>query len=298
LQGLVSIGAIHPQQIAWRLRLDTSAFFWRDGRTVEKLGLGSSAALTVALASAAVRYAGREDLLADRAVWLRQLLQLHRQFQQGRGSGLDVATSLYGGVICYELRNNDEPRAEPLAWPAELSPLMVWSGRSASTSQFLADLDDWRAREPGRATDLFTELSHTAMATVAAVKAADSLQVLELVEKYADFLQKLGEAAKIRIFTREHQAIRAIVRTVSEAEGAARSGPAAVAGAEDRNHSGVQPRLRASYKPCGAGGGDLGMALAADCTVSDALRRHLAKGGFAVVDLEEDRAGLSFEQLE
>ncbi len=298
LRGLVSIGAVRPEALACRLRLDTSSFFWRSGAATEKLGLGSSAALTVALASAMVRHAGREDLLADRAAWLRQLLWLHRQFQQGRGSGLDVAASLYGGVIRYELRGNDEPCAEPLSWPAGLAPIMVWSGQSASTSRFLADLEGWRAREPRAAADLFTELTTLSKAAAAAVQAADSLQVLELAEKYADLLQKLGEAAKIRIFTNEHQAIRAIVRAVAEAEGAAATGPAAIAGAEDRNLSGGQPHLRATYKPCGAGGGDLGMALAVDRVVSDALRSALAKGGYAVVDLKEDLAGLAFEIVE
>lgn len=302
LRGLCSIGAIQPDTLACRLRLDTSSFFWRSGAGTEKLGLGSSAALTVALASGLVRYVGREDLLADRALWLRQLLALHRQFQQGRGSGLDVAASLYGGVIRYELRGNDEPHAEAVAWPQDLAPIMVWSGQSASTSRFLADLEAWRAREPVSAADLFTDLSRIAGRAVAAIQVADSLQVLELTEKYADLLQKLGEAAKIRIFTTEHQAIRAIVQAVSgvdsEAEGAAANRSAANAGAEDRNLSGALPRLKATYKPCGAGGGDLGMALAANGLIANALRNALETGGFAVVELKEDLAGLAFEKPE
>jgi phosphomevalonate kinase len=298
LRGLVSIGAIEPAHMACRLRLDTSAFFWRKGSAVEKLGLGSSAALTVALASALVRHRGRAELLDDRASWLRQLLALHRAFQQGRGSGLDVAASLYGGVIRYQLRSNDEPCAEALRWPADLVPLMVWSGQSASTSRYLADLEDWRRREPQRAAGLFMELSATATAAVSAVQAAASLQVLELAEKYADLLQTLGEAAKILIFTKEHQAIRAIVRAVDEAEGAASNDPAASTDAGERNLSGAHPRLKASYKPCGAGGGDLGMALAADRATADALRRRLTAGGFEIVDLKEDPAGLRLEQFE
>jgi phosphomevalonate kinase len=274
LHGLVATGVLRPGELACRLRLDTAAFFWRQGDKNEKLGLGSSAALTVALASALAHRAGRADLLADRTDWLRLLLRLHRDFQSGRGSGLDVAASLLGGVIDYRLDEAGHPQATPVQWPAELQTVMVWSGRSASTSRFLADLERWRQAEPAAAADLFTALTATARQAECAVQLADSLQVMESAGKYAALLQALGEIARIPIFTAEHLAIRNAL--------------AASAGA---------PLPGVVYKPCGAGGGDLGMALCRGAGVAERVRKRLADAGFGTVPLNEDPTGLCIETV-
>ena len=80
--------------------LDTAAFIV-DGR---KLGIGSSAALTVALVAALQQ--GR-DIFQD-------ALQAHRRFQRGAGSGVDVAAAVTGGLIEYCMQ---DCRVERLDWP-------------------------------------------------------------------------------------------------------------------------------------------------------------------------------------
>jgi phosphomevalonate kinase len=298
LRGLVLIGALKPEALACRLQLDTSAFFWHNAGTVDKLGLGSSAALTVALASALVRYAGRSELLADRAAWLRQLLALHRDFQGGRGSGLDVAASLYGGVIRYQLRAGDQPHAERLRWPPELQTLMVWSGRSASTSRFLADLEAWRAAQPPVAADLFNRMTTVAASAAIAAGAGNCGQVMEFAQEYSDLLQRLGEAAKIAIFTTEHTAIRAVVEADGMAESATDCGSAEGFAADVRMVTRTGTRPAVIYKPCGAGGGDLGMAMAIGRDAAVAARSRLASAGWSVVALNEDPIGLQIELVE
>jgi mevalonate kinase len=76
----------------FRASLDTRAFR-ADGDRRRKLGLGSSAALTVALASA-IRALGRRG-----APSLYTLRAAHRRAQDGHGSGLDVAASRHGGLL-------------------------------------------------------------------------------------------------------------------------------------------------------------------------------------------------------
>ena len=100
--------------------LDTRAF--RDADSGSKLGIGSSAALSAALATALSRLGGNEP----RAVAMLG----HRRFQGGSGSGVDVATSLSGGVIQYRL-GDDRPRA--LQWPEGLNYEVLWSGTAADT---------------------------------------------------------------------------------------------------------------------------------------------------------------------
>jgi len=265
LRGLVARGFVPADRLRCRVRLDTSAFFSRDGG--DKLGLGSSAALTVALASGLRAFVDGGRVPADRAAWLRELLRLHRDFQNGRGSGLDVAASLYGGTIRYTIADDPStPFAEPVAWPAALARLMVWSGHSASTSRFLADLDAWRAREPAISAELMGKLAEIARFGAAAAAACEVASLLRAVRDFGAGLQILGEAAKIHILTSEHLRIRQLV----EAAG------------------GV-------YKPCGAGGGDLGMAVVADVVQSRHLSEILAQAGFGLVDLSEDTDGLRIE---
>lgn len=273
LQGLAVGGELDPQALALELRLDTAAFFFEaaDG-TRDKLGLGSSAALTVALASALVAHAGRGALVEDRAAWLQRLLALHREFQHGRGSGLDVAASLYGGVIRYQL---DSPhpaqpgtgRATPARWPQGLLRQAIWSGHSASTSRFLQALAAFEAAEPAAFEAQLRALRTAANEGLAAAAEGEGT-LFEAVLSFETILQRLGEAAKIPIVTAEHARIREAAR-----------------------------RAGCAYKPCGAGGGDLGLALARSPAAIAALNAALPAIGAAPVALAEHGAGLQLQRI-
>ncbi len=103
--------------------LDTSAFS-KDGT---KFGIGSSAALTVALTAA----------LADSANVLEPSLAAHTRLQGRAGSGVDVAAAVHGGLIRYTAA---PPAARHLAWPEGLAFRVVWTGVTAGTGARLARL--------------------------------------------------------------------------------------------------------------------------------------------------------------
>ena len=103
--------------------MDTSAFV-ADG---SKIGIGSSAALTVALI-AALRES--DDVLGE-------ALQAHRTFQGGAGSGVDIATAVRGGLIEFEMRSHS---VTSLAWPTDLCMQVLWTGVPASTEAKLEKL--------------------------------------------------------------------------------------------------------------------------------------------------------------
>ena len=256
------------------LALDTSAFFDAVGSSRAKLGLGSSAALTVALASALVAQAGHADASRDRARWLNRLLGLHRKFQGGQGSGVDVATSLYGGVLAYRLPGGDAaPIARPLHWPPALQMAFIWSGCSASTPKFLSILRDWRRLNAGNEAEYrarMDALTATAEAAVAAIDAGDAAGFLGHARRYAQDLRALGTASGVRIWSAEHEAIGAIAHA----------------------HDGVV------YKPCGAGGGDVGVVFAMDPDSLTAAVAALAASGFANVPLAVDPTGLRLTLME
>ncbi len=76
-----------------RITVDSRSFQYPDGR---KRGLGSSAAICVAVAALLLR--GLRDDPAYPDFVFRSALEGHRAVQGGRGSGYDVAASVFGGL--------------------------------------------------------------------------------------------------------------------------------------------------------------------------------------------------------
>lgn len=238
----------------FQVRLDTRTFFLDDAR--QKLGLGSSAALTVALTAALAARLGREVPSAQR------LIAMHRMFQDGRGSGVDVAASLRGGMITYRLHSS-APRISPAAWPSSLHWCCVWSGRPAQTSEMLARMAVWRARAPASYGLLLRDLRLSAEAATMAIESSNAPALLETIALYAEGLRKLGEASGVDIYSLEHRAIDAC---------------AAACGV--------------TYKPCGAGGGDIGIAISNDPLRLREFRVRVAREGFREIELKLDACGL------
>ena len=100
----------------YRIELDTSAFR-EDG---QKTGIGSSAALAVALAAA----------LGNSVDVFAAALEAHARLQGGLGSGIDVAAAVHGGVFAYEKPTRC---VTPISWPEGLRYRVIWTGVPAST---------------------------------------------------------------------------------------------------------------------------------------------------------------------
>jgi len=98
------------------IRMDTRAFSDEGNKT----GIGSSAALTVALIAG---LNGTEEVFDE-------ALLAHRTFQGGAGSGIDIAAAVHGGLIQYEMQQR---AVRSLAWPEGLGMRVLWTGVPAST---------------------------------------------------------------------------------------------------------------------------------------------------------------------
>ena len=95
-----------------------------------KVGLGTSAAVTVATLRAVVQSAGAHWSAARIAEAARQI----HGAGQGAGSGYDVTTIAFGGCVAYQ-RTPD--RAHHLLWPRGLVGLALFSGAPAPTQAAL-----------------------------------------------------------------------------------------------------------------------------------------------------------------
>lgn len=235
--------------------LDTQAFF-ADDPAHSKLGLGSSAALAVALSGAvhAHNQRGTPELAALRLA--------HCQAQGGRGSGLDIATSLAGGVLIYCL-HNQQPYAVPSVWPETLELCCVWSGTTAHTGTFLQRLDAWRERSPSSFAALMSDLGALAEEAAKVIMDGNTATLIDVMAAYASALDALGQASGLDIVCNEHRAIGAVATACG-----------------------------VTYKTSGAGGGDAGIAVSDDAERIRHFRQRVADAGFMPLDLKPDMHGL------
>lgn len=164
----------------------------RDGR---KLGIGSSAAITVA--SLAALALCDEPLLNDATlaerVW-RPALIAHRK-GQGGGSGIDVITSAFGGTRRCWLEGGDV-RSRPHVLPIGTDVTVFASTSACATSGMLARVRDFAKREPSRYQERIAALS------AAATRAARTSNIAELVHSLHDqvtHLAQLGDDACVPI---------------------------------------------------------------------------------------------------
>ena len=259
--GVVELGRLSPAAVT----LDTREFFRSRDDSRHKLGLGSSAALTVALASALVAWADDGRVPDADPRWMQTLVDLHRRMQGGLGSGIDVAASLLGGVLRFQLdEDSSMVAARPIVLPSDLQILPIWTGRSASTRGFLEQLETGRAAHPQSVDGAISRLGDVSKAGIDAIQAGVVLGFLDAVDGFWDALEALGREIEMPILSQEHRRLRRLA-------------------AEFGVH----------YKPSGAGGGDLGIAFGFDPHAMRETTAGAKAEGFAVLDLETDAKGLT-----
>lgn len=226
--------------------LDSNEFI--DMESCSKIGIGSSAALTVALTAAL-------DIAASggRSIY-RIAAAAHRDFQGGLGSGADVACSLAGGVI--EFRMGNEPD-RALQWPDDLEYALLWSGVAADTGDKLQKL------QKSDASSTCGELAAAANVVASAWHDNKSTDIVAAIQSYTSTLRRFDVDHELGIFDAGHAEL---------ADCAATSGVV--------------------YKPCGAGGGDVGIALACDASAIAAFISLATEKGFKHLRMAIETTGL------
>ena len=193
---------------------------------------------------------------------------MHRGFQGGRGSGIDVAASFTGGVVEFRLDVACAPQVGSVRLPNSVGFAGIFAGRSASTPEFLAHFRAFQAARPAEAAQLLRRLSATAEAGCAAARGGAADAFVEALADYGRGLASLGEAIGADIVTAEHRQIGEHAR-----------------------------RFGVAYKVSGAGGGDLGLACALDKGALDAFKASVRERGFRVIELGLAERGLTVNEL-
>ena len=246
------VDRLHP----CRIELDSDAFYLGRPGARTKLGLGSSAALAVALL-------GALHALANVAPpTLGEAIAAHRAIQHGHGSGIDIAASLAGGMSRFQL-TGDAARADPTTLPEGVGWACVYSGHPASTRAMLGTVAAWREREPTTYAQYMHGLATISSRGIDALAAHDAAAFLSCLHDYATVLARFGEAAGVDIVSRGHRAIATIAADCG-----------------------------CVYKSCGAGGGDIGVTFAVEDTRLREFSERALRAGYPVIGLEADPKGL------
>lgn len=250
---------------SFEIKLDTSQFFNKEDD--QKLGLGSSAALMAALIPALTQFSDEQFRPYRQSSQIFEAaLRAHRKAQGNMGSGIDVASSVFGGVLKYKIVDPEfgkSPFYEKLTIPPNLHILILWTGRSASTGRFVQKVETFKKTEPKNFEKIINRMSAISVSGIEAFQGKNTSQFMDAVKQYSIEMKNLGEKSGIPIVSEVHQRISEIV----------------IGG------GGV-------YKPSGAGGGDLGVAFCESAIVKEKIANKLKSAGFKIINLETATKGI------
>lgn len=137
--------------------------------------------------------------------------------------------------------------SSPVEWPTSLSYRYFWVGQAAKTSAHLVRFGDWRASSDTRTLDALCQASEALFAS----------PDLEHLKEYTARLKAMDDSSGLGIFSDAHNRLHALAN-----------------------------RAQVVYKPCGAGGGDIGIAVSDDPTHLDELIALASRDSFLTLDLE------------
>jgi phosphomevalonate kinase len=265
-------GAEDPAtRAALEITVDSQAFYDK----LTKLGLGSSAAVTVAATALALGTVDREQVLAV-------ALAAHARAQGprgARGSGADIAASVYGGTIVYtraeavdalgSTRQADaQPpcRIERRRWPASVTLLPFFTGAAADTVSLVARVQ--AARDSNRAAveaalAAIADASRAACAALVAPADIASVALIGALALAANAMDRLALATAIDL--------------VPACVSAARAAMASLGG---------------TAKTTGAGGGDVGIAVIPHTIDATLAGRLLIEAGCQPLRISLDDTGV------
>lgn len=154
-----------------------------------KLGLGSSAAVLIAVL-------GSLNAIDDIGLTRKQIhikaLEVVRALQ-GRGSGADLAASLYGGCLRYQVTGVGESvtaNIEPL--PALPTLSLRYSGYKTPTGEVLARVAEAQRGQEAIFEALYARMGDVAEHAIEAVRRRDWSALADTMQEYQRCMRKLG----------------------------------------------------------------------------------------------------------
>lgn len=259
------------------------------GGQTKKVGFGSSAAAVVATIAGVLAFNGVTISSRTTKDKIYKMAAMAHYFAQGKlGSAFDVAASTYGGIFVYQRFDPDwlmkeiEARksvkeivdanwkafsVEELEIPDGFELLIGWTKEPASTSAMVKQMGEFQKQHHLEHARLYTQIADLVREEIMYWKKKDTARILSCLRKNEEYLRELGEKSGVPIETPE-------LRKLSETA----------------NSAGAAGKLS------GAGGGDCGIAISFDPTVSAQVRKKWREQGLYLIDATIDPDGVRVEQ--
>jgi ERG8-type phosphomevalonate kinase len=253
----------------FNLRIDTSQFYV--GMNKNKLGLGSSAALTVAIIVSVSNLMGVDkNIFQDEYDLFDFACDTHFSAQGNRGSGIDIAASVFGGINVYNIKLNETKdrnrMISPISVLEDLFILPIWSGVSVSTRELLFQVENFRDGDEKGYKETMSQLSTLSSSGCVTYSEKQQADFLDIVRDYYQVLKNFSTRSKIPIISDIHERIAGIVY----------------------NSGGV-------YKPSGAGGGDIGIAFCNSKKTLENIKKELNQNEIETLSLGISEQGVEVE---
>lgn len=246
-----------------RIVVDSSSFYL--GR--QKLGLGSSAAVTVATIACVIgNLLGVDAARPDRIVEFAEQAHGNVQGARGaRGSGADLVTCAHGGLVRF-VRGGTPAVQQYSGLPDGTQLVAFFTGQSADTAQLVAGVRAAQQHDPGGVNRALAAIAAAATQAAIAVALNQSSEFIAALQQNAVGLAALGQAAKLEL---ETEAVRKVRSAVN--------------------------RTDVCVKTTGAGGGDIAIVVGpATLDVTETTQR-IIQAGCNVIPLSLTSRGVDFE---
>ena len=209
--------------------IDTNDLYFQGN----KIGLGSSAAISVAILSAMNNF---YDIKLSKYETINNTMELHKMHQGKNGSGLDVIAS-YADSNLIECDKNMliEQKWNTLDWPKNLIINGVLTSHESTTSSMIEKYNIAKQKDSQNFKSLYSQMKKILDKFSEAWRIGDTFDILNLLKKQSILMKQLDNDFDIGIYTEEH-----------------------------KNLSELAESLGLFYKPSGAGGGDLGFVMSDD----------------------------------
>lgn len=249
-----------------------------------KLGFGSSSAATAAMVGAMLRHFGEGEKFESMSFKISAIASYAAQGKMG--SCFDVAAAVYGGVITYErfdprwleaqlrgvqlrdvvLKKWPGLKVRRLGIPRNLSLIVGYSGKPASTIEMIKQMKEFKRDDPENYIRIMGDISVTVQNMIKAWEVSDADNIILLANKNESLLRELTGLSGIGIETKELMRLSAL--------------------AEDEDAGG---------KLSGAGGGDCAIALCFSDDAAQRVRKAWESKGFQIVGVNIDSEGIREE---
>lgn len=147
------------------------------------IGFGSSAAVTVAT-HAAILYWLLGEQAAAAVLFNESLKTVHAV--QGRGSGADLAASVYGGVVGY----TKDLDFQPLDVSVPLTA--VFCGYKTPTLEVILRVEQLRAEDPAKYERIYAEMDQSARQAISSLRNQDFPTFGKILNRNQELMDQMG----------------------------------------------------------------------------------------------------------